>query len=132
MANAAAVLTQAMPIVGPSRVGRAMLLLAVLVAVSVMAVLYDHNGWDFLRNTGLDGAPSGIVKTGGSLAPLVVVSVTLMILVVEGGTMVADTFRRQLQERARRRGHEEGLVRGREEGRYEEESNEEARAAASP
>lgn len=97
-----------MPIVGPSRVGRAMLLLAVLVAVSVVAVLYDHNGWDFLGNTGLDGASSGIVKTGGSLAPLVVVSVTLMILVVEGGTMVADTFRRQLQERARRRGHEEG------------------------
>ena len=79
-----------------------------------MAVLYDHNGWDFLRNTGLDGAPSGIVKTGGSLAPLVVVSVTLMILVVEGGTMVADTFRQQLQERERRRVREEERARWRE------------------
>lgn len=97
-----------MPIVGAARIGRAMLLLAVLLGISVSAVLYDHNGWDFLGSTALGAAPAGIVRMGASLAPLVVVSVTLMVLVVEGGTMVADAFRKQLQERARQRGREEG------------------------
>ncbi|MXW35945.1 MAG: hypothetical protein F4X26_05500 [Chloroflexi bacterium] len=106
-----------MPIVGPSRVGRAMLLLAILLGISVSAVLYDHNGWDFLGGTALGAAPAGIVRMGGLLAPLLVVSVTLMVLVVEGGTMVADVFRRQLQERARQRGREEGLAEGREKER---------------
>ena len=123
-----------MPIVGQSRVGRAMLLLAMLLALSVIAVLYDHNGWDFLGGTVLGRAPAGIVRTGGSLAPLVVVSVALMILVVEGGTMVADAFRQQLQERRERRrqrereeGREEGLARGREEGLAEGREEERAR-----
>ena len=93
-----------------------MLLLAVLLGISVSAVLYDHNGWDFLGSTALGAAPAGIVRMGASLAPLVVVSVTVMILVVEGGTMVADAFRKQLQERARQRGREEGLAEGREAG----------------
>ena len=88
-----------------------MLLLAVLLGISVSAVLYDHNGWDFLGSTALGAAPAGIVRMGASLAPLVVVSVTLMVLVVEGGTMVADAFRKQLQERARQRGREEEGVR---------------------
>ena len=105
-----------MPIAGQSRVGRAMLLLAVLLGISVSAVLYDHNGWDFLGSTVLGAAPAGIVRMGASLAPLVVVSVTLMVLMVEGGTMVADAFRKQLQESARQRGREEGLVEGREAG----------------
>ena len=102
-----------MPIIGPSRVGRAMLLLAVLLGVSLFAVLYDQNGWTFLEGIGLGGVPSGLVRMGGSLAPLVFVSVTLMVLVSEGGTMVADAFREQLQkrrERARERGREEGLA----------------------
>ncbi|MYE32944.1 MAG: hypothetical protein F4X80_09910 [Chloroflexi bacterium] len=101
-----------MPIVGAARVGRAMLLLAVLLGISVSAVLYDHNGWDFLGSTALGAAPAGIVRMGSSLAPLVVVSVTLMVLVVEGGTMVADAFREQLQKRRQRE-----RVRGREEER---------------
>lgn len=108
-----------MPIVGAARIGRAMLLLAVLLGISVSAVLYDHNGWDFLGGSALGAAPAGIVKMGASLAPLVVVSVTVMILVVEGGTMVADAFREQLKkrrERARQRGREEGLAEGREAG----------------
>ena len=96
-----------------------MLLLAVLLGISVSAVLYDHNGWDFLGSTVLGAAPAGIVRMGASLAPLVVVSVTLMVLMVEGGTMVADAFRKQLQESARQRGREEGLVEGREEGLVE-------------
>ena len=100
-----------MPIVGAARIGRAMLLLAVLLGISVSAVLYDHNGWDFLGSTALGAAPAGIVRMGGALAPLVVVSVTLMVLVVEGGTMVADAFRKQLQERAHRRGREEERAR---------------------
>ena len=95
-----------------------MLLLAILLGISVSAVLYDHNGWDFLGGTALGAAPAGIVRMGGLLAPLLVVSVTLMVLVVEGGTMVADTFRRQLQERARQRGREEG--REEERARWEE------------
>ncbi len=99
-----------MPIIGPSRVGRAMLLLAVFLGISAFAVLYDQNGWTFLEGIGLGGVPSGLVRMGGSLAPLVFVSVTLMILVIEGGTMVADAFRRQLRERARERGREEGLA----------------------
>ncbi|MDE2695342.1 MAG: hypothetical protein OXH97_02335 [Chloroflexota bacterium] len=94
-----------------------MLLLAVLLGISVSAVLYDHNGWDFLGSTALGAAPAGIVRMGSSLAPLVVVSVTLMVLVVEGGTMVADAFRKQLQERARQRGREEGLAEGQEKER---------------
>ena len=94
-----------------------MLLLTALLVVSAIAVLYDHHGWDFLRSTGLGEAPGAVVRMGSSFAPLVVVSVTVMILVVEGGTMVADAFRKQLQERAHQRGHEEGLVRGREEER---------------
>ncbi|MCY3559805.1 MAG: hypothetical protein OXH20_01330 [bacterium] len=106
-----------MPIVGAARIGRAMLLLAVLLGISVSAVLYDHNGWDFLGSTALGAAPAGIVRMGSSLAPLVVVSVTLMVLVVEGGTMVADAFRKQLQERARQRGREEGLAEGQEKER---------------
>ena len=93
-----------------------MLLLAALLAVSAIAVLYDHHGWDFLRSTGLGEAPGAMVRMGSSFAPLVVVSVTVMILVVEGGTMVADTFRRQLQERAREQGRAEGREQGREEG----------------
>lgn len=104
-----------MPIIGPSRVGRAMLLLAVLLSVSLFAVLYDQNGWTFLEGIGLGGVPSGLVRMGGSLAPLVFVSVTLMILVSEGGTMVADAFREQLEkrrERARERGREEGIAAG--------------------
>lgn len=84
-----------------------MFLLAVLLGISVSAVLYDHNGWDFLGGTALGAAPAGIVQMGGSLAPLVVVSVTAMVLVVEGGTMVADAFRERLHERARRRGRDE-------------------------
>ncbi len=103
-----------MPIIGPSRVGRAMLLLAVLLGVSLFAVLYDQNGWTFLDGIGLGGVPSGLVRMGGSLAPLVFVSVTLMILVSEGGTMVADAFREQLQkrrERARERGRAEERAR---------------------
>ena len=101
-----------MPIVGPSRIGRAMLLLAVLLGMSLFAVVYDQNGWAFLEGTGLGEVPSGTVRMGGSLAPLVVLSVTLMVLVIEGGTMVADAFRRQLQERARERGRAEGLAAG--------------------
>jgi hypothetical protein len=93
-----------------------MLLLAVLLGVSLFAVLYEQSGWTFLEGTVLAGAPSGLVRMGGAFAPLVVVSVTLMILVVEGGTMVADAFRKQLRERARERGREEG----REEGLAEE------------
>ena len=96
-----------------------MLLLTALLAVSAIAVLYDHNGWDFLRSAGLGEAPGAIVRMGSSFAPLVVVSVTMMILVVEGGTMVADTFRRQLQERAREQGRAEGREQGREEGRVQ-------------
>lgn len=115
-AGVAAVQTRAMPIVGAARIGRAMLLLAVLLGISVSAVLYDHNGWDFLGSTALGAAPAGIVRMGASLAPLVVVSITLMVLVVEGGTMVADAFRKQLQERARQRGREEGLAEGRKAG----------------
>lgn len=88
-----------------------MLLLAILLGISVSAVLYDHNGWDFLGGTAIGAAPAGIVRMGASLAPLVVVSVTLMVLVVEGGTMVADAFRKQLQERARLRGREEERAR---------------------
>ena len=108
-----------MPIVGPSRIGRAMLLLAVLLGVSLFAVLYEQSGWTLLGGTVLAGAPSGLVRMGGSLAPLVVLSVTLMVLVVEGGTMVADAFRKQLRERARERGREEGREEGLEEGRAE-------------
>ena len=103
-----------MPIIGPSRVGRAMLLLAVFLGISAFAVLYDQNGWTFLEGIGLGGVPSGLVRMGGSLAPLVFVSVTLMVLVSEGGTMVADAFREQLQkrrERARERGREEERAR---------------------
>ena len=109
-----------MPIIGPSRVGRAMLLLAVFLGISAFAVLYDQNGWTFLEGIGLGGVPSGLVRMGGSLAPLVFVSVTLMILVIEGGTMVADAFRRQLRERARERGREEGREEGRAVGLAEE------------
>ena len=108
-----------------------MLLLAALLAVSAIAVLYDHHGWDFLRSTGLGEAPGAMVRMGSSFAPLVVVSVTVMILVVEGGTMVADTFRRQLQERAREQGRAEGREQGREEGRIQgrEEGHEQGRDA---
>ena len=103
-----------MPIIGPSRVGRAMLLLAVLLGVSLFAVLYDQMGWTFIEGIGLGGVPSALVRMGGLLAPLVFVSVTLMVLVIEGGTMVADVFREQLQkrrERARERGREEERAR---------------------
>ena len=116
-----------MPIVGAARIGRAMLLLAVLLGISVSAVLYDHNGWDFLGSTALGAAPAGIVRIGASLAPLVVVSITVMVLVVEGGTMVADAFRKQLQERARQRGREEGMAEGREKGLAEGHEKERAR-----
>ena len=91
-----------------------MLLLAVLLGVSLFAVLYDQMGWTFLDEIGLGGVPSGLVRMGGLLAPLVFVSVTLMVLVSEGGTMVADAFREQLQkrrERARERGREEERAR---------------------
>ena len=105
-----------MPIIGRDRLGRALLLLGVLLTISVVAVLYHLNGWDVPGDTPLDGAPSGIVKAGGLLAPLAILSVTLMVLVVEGGKMVADAFRERLHQTERRRGREEGLEAGREEG----------------
>ena len=73
-----------MPIIGRDRLGRALLLLGVLLTISVVAVLYHLNGWDVPGDTPLDGAPSGIVRAGGLLAPLAILSVTLMVLVVEG------------------------------------------------
>ena len=80
-----------MPIVRESRVGRAILLLTVLLAISVGAVLYDLNGWH-LPGDALNGAPSGMVTAAAALAPLVVVSITLMVLLVEGGSMVSEAF----------------------------------------
>ena len=106
-----------MPIIGRDRLGRALLLLGVLLTISVVAVLYHLNGWDVPGDTPLDGAPSGIVKAGGLLAPLAILSVTLMVLVVEGGKMVADAFRERLHQTERRRGREEGREAGREEER---------------
>lgn len=76
----------------PPRVGRAMVVLAGLIVVSVIAILYEQNGWTWPLPDSLHGAPSGTVAVGKSLAPLVIVSVATMVLTVEGGTMVADTF----------------------------------------
>lgn len=86
-----------MPIVRPSRVGRAMLVLTLLLVVSGLAVLYDQNGWNLPLDE-LGGFPNGIVKAGGSFAPLVIVSITLMVVAVEGGAMVSEAFLKRRYE----------------------------------
>ena len=67
-----------------------MLVLAGLLLASVAAVLWNQNNWHLPGE--LDGVPAGIVTAGGALAPLVIVSITLMVVVVEGGSMVAEQF----------------------------------------
>ena len=89
-----------MPIVRESRVGRAMLLLTILLAVSAGVVLYDLNGWH-LPGDALDGAPAGIVSAVGALAPFVILSITVMVLVVEGGSMVSEAFLKRRYEAGR-------------------------------
>ena len=94
-----------------------MLLLAVLSAISVASVVYEHAGWDFLDGTLLEGAPSALIGISMPLASMLFVSVLLMVLTVEGGVMVADAFRKHRVDRAREEGREEGLERGRAEER---------------
>ena len=80
-----------MPIVQPAHVGRAMVVLSLLLAAGGFAVLYDQNEGSWLPGA-LGGAPSGIVTAGGTFAPLVVVSITLMIVMVEGGAMISEAY----------------------------------------
>ena len=83
-----------------------MLVLAILLAGSGLAVLYDLNGWH-LPGEKLDGAPSGIVSVGGALAPLIIVSITAMVLIVEGGSMVSEAFLKRRYQRGVEKGRDE-------------------------
>ena len=51
------------------------------------------------------------MTAGILLAPLAFVSVTLMVVIVEGGHMVADAFRERLHQTERRKGREEERAR---------------------
>ena len=75
-----------------------MAVLAVLLTIGVVAVLYDQNGWHFPGDA-LDGAPSGIVTAANRLAPLVIVSITAMVILVEGGAMVSEAFLKRRYEK---------------------------------
>ena len=50
---------------------------------------------------GLDDVPSGMVRAGGSFAPLVFVSITGTVVLVEGKTMVSEAFRKARLKRGR-------------------------------
>ena len=82
-----------------------MLVLTVLLLVSVAAVLWNQNNWHLPGE--LDGVPAGIVSAGGALAPLVIVSVTLMVVMVEGGSMVAEAFLKRRYQRGVEKGRDE-------------------------
>ena len=97
-----------MPIVRDEYLGRAMLVLAMLLAGSALAVLADMNGWD-PPGEALDGIASGIVSFGRAFAPLIFVSTAAMILIVEGGAMVSEAFLRRRYKRGFEEGLEEGL-----------------------